>query len=455
MTRRATKPIQMSRGSDSKSHAENFQGLPAKKKLRFLESLSTDELMDLRSNWDFWARPNQREPITPYLTWIILAGRGFGKTRTAAEWVISKAEKNPGCRIGLIGATTADTRDIMIKGESGLIECQTASNPLKYVPSLRTIKWANGSIGITYSAEEPERLRGPQHHYIWGDEYCSWKRKDTLDMADFGLRLGLMPHKIITTTPKPSKEFKKVLAGSRTIITKGSTFDNESNLPPSFLDHMEDKYGGTTLGRQELYAEVMDQAEGALFTRINIDKNRVDRHPKLSSLIVAVDPAVTNNETSDETGIVVAGAVERDFYVLEDSSLKASPDQWARKVVDLYHRYNVDYVVVEKNNGGDLLALVMKTVDPSIRIKEVHASKGKYARAEPIAALYEQNRVHHVGVFEELEEQMCTWTIENKKESPDRMDALVWAIAFLNKRGSSNFDDFHFYKKEQKIDELF
>jgi len=370
--------------------------------------------------------------------WLVLAGRGFGKTRTGAEWVRGQAERGQARRIALIAPTAADARNVMVEGESGLLAVSPPWNRPLYEPSKHRLTWPNGAIATTYSADEPERLRGPQHDALWADELAAWRYPAAWDMARFGLRLGEHPRAVVTTTPKPVRVLREVMAGKHTVISGGSTYDNRANLPAAFFDQIIAKYQGTRLGRQEIDAELLDDVPGALWSRRMIEDNRVEATPALKRVVIGVDPAVTSGEGADLTGIVAAGLGENGFfYVLEDASLRASPDSWARKSVALYHAHQADSIVAEINQGGDLVHSLLRTIDGSIGFRAVRASRGKHTRAEPIAALYEQNRVKHVGAtMPDLEDQMCSFT-PNTTESPDRVDALVWALTDLLRSGGA------------------
>lgn len=408
----------------------------------WLSSLNKEQLAKLKWTWEFWARPNQLPPEGDWITWLLLAGRGFGKTRCGAEWVREKAFKNPGCRIALVGETAADCRKVMVDGESGILAISPPDFMPEYYPTNRQLVWPNGSIAETYNATEPDQLRGPQHHFAWCDEIAKWKyMQATWDQVQMGLRLGEKPQQVVTTTPRPLDLIKKILNDSDTVVTKGRTADNANNLAAPFLKKITEEYEGTRLGRQELDAEILDDIPGALFSRTGIDQNRIIEPPlDMERVIVAVDPATSTEEKSDETGIVVVG-LARDpdgyarGYVLEDGSMKGSPEEWARKAVGLYRKWDADKIVAEKNQGGDMVASVIKAVDRSLSPKLVHASRGKIIRAEPISSLYEQNRVHHVGRHDKLEDQMCTFSIDtvrgNGMGSPDRVDALVWGLTEL------------------------
>lgn len=371
-------------------------------------------------------------------TWLFLAGRGAGKTRTAAEWLAWKAISNPNTRWAIVAPTHADARDTCVEGESGILNILKEFGVLKdYNRSISEIFLTNRSRIKLFSGEEPDRLRGPQFHGGWFDELAAFKRPDAWDQYQFGARLGQHPQTIVTTTPRPTKLIKDLVDRKGVHVVRGSTFDNAKNLAPSALAELKLRYENTRLGRQELYGEILDTVEGALWTREMIERARVTDIPPLIRIVVAIDPAVTNNADSDETGIVAAGITsDNHYYVLSDKSLKASPDAWARQAVNLYHDLGADKIIAETNNGGDMVTLLIKQVDHSAPVKKVTATRGKQLRAEPISSLYEQGRVHHHGYFAELETQMCEWTpISN--ESPDRLDALVWAITELNSGSSS------------------
>ena len=404
-----------------------------------MSSLTDEQKAELKYNWEFWARPNQLPPEGNWNTWIVMAGRGFGKTRMGAEWVRMLAHKYPGCRIALVAETAADARDVMIKGDSGLLNCDPTLTEDSWSPTNRCLTWPNGSKAYTYNGTTPDQLRGPQHHFAWVDELAKFEyMQDAWDQVQFGLRLGEHPQCLVTTTPRPLPLIKKLVADPDTVVTNGSTLDNADNLAKNTVKQLYERYGGTRLGRQELEGEILGDIPGALWSRENIDANRLKQAPEdLERVFVAVDPATSSNEGSDETGIVVV-ALARDpdgyarGYVLEDGSIKGSPEEWARKAVALYRKYSADKIVAEKNQGGDMVASVIKAVDRNVPIKLVHASRGKAIRAEPISSLYEQNRVHHVGRHDLLEDQMCIFSIDNVRNSstgsPDRVDALVWGL---------------------------
>jgi phage terminase large subunit-like protein len=415
------------------SVAEQLAALPADERAVVLAALSDDELDALAYDWSFWGRPDQQLPPGEWATWLILAGRGWGKTRTGAETVRSIVDAG-GNRGALVAATAADARDVVIEGESGLLAVFPTHQRPVYEPSKRRITFHTGAIATLYSADEPERLRGPQHEYAWADELAAWRYPDAWDQLQLGLRLGANPRAIVTTTPKPKKIIRELLADKATIVTTGSTYDNQANLAERFISQIIAKYEGTTLGQQELHAVLLDEASGAPWTRDLIDSVRVPKIPPGVDIVrfgVAVDPAVTNNKHSDETGIIAGFLGDDDHvYIVEDASLHGSPDEWAQRAINTYHRHDADRLIGEVNNGGDLIETVIRQKDRNISYKAVRASKGKYTRSEPVVALYEQGRVHHVGVFPELEDQMVTWTVD-ADFSPDRMDALVWLVTEL------------------------
>ncbi len=396
-----------------------------------VSELSDEEAEAILFDWSFFCRPEQLAPDWAWRTWLILAGRGFGKTRTGAEWVREQIKQYP--MVNLIAATADDARDIMIEGESGILSICPRNEQPKYVISKRRLEWPNGARSLVFTADEPERLRGKQHMKLWMDELASWRYTESFDQAMLGLRLGNNPQTVITTTPRPTKIIRDLAKDPTTHVTRGSTYDNRSNLAPAFFAEIIKKYEGTRLGRQELNAEILDDNPNALWKRERIDELRVTKMPELRRVVVGVDPAVTSNENSDETGIIIAALGEDEHaYILNDLSLTASPDGWARKAVWGYQEYGADRLIGEANNGGDLIETVIRTIDRHVAYKKVHASRGKVKRAEPIAALYEQGRVHHVGSFPKLEDQMCMYDSQDENgDSPDRMDALVWALTEL------------------------
>ncbi len=417
--------------SEHDSLLESLLSLPNEKRSKFLARLKPDEAEAFLYDWRIWARDKQLAPPGDWLVWLVLAGRGFGKTRIGAEWVRGNPQPAAGERIALVGATAADVRDVMVEGESGILACCPPSCRPLYEPSKRRLTWPNGAMATTYSADEPERLRGPQHNRAWVDEIASWRYPDAWDQLMFGLRLGSRPRVLVTGTPKPIKLVRDLVKSPTTQVTRGSTYENRANLAPTFFDQVTKKYEGTRLGRQELEAEILEDTPGALWQRNQIDADRVGTMPPMRRVVVAIDPSVTSSEESDEAGIIAAGLGEDGIgYVLRDETLRGTPDNWARVAVNLFHSLQADRIVAEVNNGGEMVELTIRTIDKDVPYTGVHASRSKHTRAEPVSALYEQHRVRHVGFFERLEDELCTW-VPGAGYSPGRMDALVWALTEL------------------------
>jgi phage terminase large subunit-like protein len=424
--------------------ADRFKALSPAARRQVIGELSDHDANAILYDWEFWARPAQLAPPGDWVNWLILAGRGFGKTRVGAEQVRRWTKEFP--IVNLIGPTAADVRDVMVQGigaGSAILEvCRKDEAPV-YEKSKRRLVWPNGAVSLLFSAEEPERLRGPQHMKLWCDEIAGWKYPDACwEQAEFGLRLGAKPQTVITTTPKPTKLIKLLAHSKSTYLTQGTTYDNRSNLAPAFFKTIIAKYEGTRLGRQELNAEILEDRPGALWTRKAIDADRLFQLPVLRRIVVGVDPAVTSGEESAEWGIVcVAEGISPSgqewpphYYVFDDLSGRYTPNDAAKFVVNAYKDHKADRIVAEVNNGGDLVEAILRNVDHAFAYKAVHASRGKLTRAEPIAALYEQHRVHHVGTFGVLEDQMCDY-VPMASKSPDRMDALVWALTELSGDG--------------------
>ena len=388
------------------------------------------------------ARASQVPPGWDWDVWMALAGRGWGKTRTGAQWAIHKARSEE--RGALIGPTAADTRDILVQGESGILACAPATFRPVYEPSKRRLTYPNGAIQMCYSADEPDRLRGPQHHYGWFDEMAAWRYlQHAWDMAQLGMRLGEHPQIFVTTTPRPLPLIKQLLKDERTAISRGTTYDNLHNLAETFQRAVVAKYEGTTLGRQELNAEVLEDLPGALVARRHIEGARVAVAPELINIVVGMDPAGTG--AGDETGLVVAGrGADGRNYILHDGSEKLTPEKAARRAWGLLDTWNASLLVVEDNGGKDWIESVLRTMwkernpgtDPgSAPLRRVNASQGKRLRAQPVAMRYEQGRVSHVGTFPELEDQLTTWIPEEEPTlSPDRLDAMVHAVTFLMRK---------------------
>jgi len=413
-----------------------------------LKELGPTKTEELKHSWEFWARPEQLEPDTKdWDIWVALAGRGWGKTRAGAEWVRHRIKK--GDRIvHCVAPTKGDVRRVMVEGESGLLNvCWKGDKTYRgavmgypdWSPTNNTITWANGSKAVFFSAEDPERLRGPQAYSAWTDELCAWRNaQETWDMMQFGLRLGRHPQVFVTTTPKTTKLIRNILNDDKTVVSTGTTYDNAANLADSFIAAVRKTYEGTRLGRQELYAEILDEASGALWSRELLSNCEIarDEVPHLNRIVISIDPAVTANAESDMTGMVVAGIdVNGIAHVLEDHTDKYTPQQWAAKAISLYREHMADRIVAERNQGGDMVRHTLHTEDETVPVKLVHASRGKMARAEPVSALYEQGKVKHVRGLNELEDQMVQWEPLGSIGSPDRLDALVWAITDLSLNG--------------------
>lgn len=411
------------------------------------ETLSTGEIEFLLHDWLTWARPDQLPPLCSqagcdWTAWLILGGRGSGKTRAGAEWVRGVALGKPGFAktalspIALVGESLHDVRAVMVEGPSGLLSIHPASQRPSFSFSRRELEWPNGAKAQIFSADDPESLRGPQFAAAWCDELCKWRYGEAAwSMLQFCLRLGNTPRQVVTTTPRPTAILKMLLADPRTAISRAKTEDNAANLAPAFLSSVVARYQGTALGRQELDGELIEDREGALWRATMLDKCRVADVPQLERVVVAVDPAVTGRASSDRCGIVVAGrGGDGRGYILEDATRRASsPLAWAQTVVALFHTWQADCVVAEVNQGGDLVETVLRHVDSNLPVRAVRASRGKVLRAEPVAALYEQGKVSHAGAFPELEAEMRNFSTAGVagSRSPDRVDALVWALTEL------------------------
>lgn len=409
---------------------------------KMVASLSPAEALAVQYDWTLWARTNQIPPDWDWYVWLLICGRGGGKTRVGSESVRDWAHAGYS-PIAIIGRTKADVRDTMVElGDSSILKVSPPWFMPKYEPTRRRVIWPNGVIGVTYSADEPDQLRGPQHMKAWADEPAKYEKPQELwDNLMLGLRIGDKPQVIVTTTPRPIPFIKKLITdertkknpNGRTAVTRGHTLDNRANLAPDFLKYIMSKYEGTRLGRQELAGEVLSDNPDALWKRVVIDKLRLTQHPDLTRIVVAIDPQGTDSLDSAETGIVVAGiAKEGDKvhgYILADLTISGSPDKWSAAAVSGYHNFRADRIVAEVNFGGDMVESIIRIVDELVPFTKVHASRGKAIRAEPVSALYEQGRIHHCGFFPELEDQLCEWVTGEK--SPDRLDALVWAITDL------------------------
>ena len=437
-------------------HAGSLASLPETTRKDPAAVLSPAEARALLYDWSFWARPAQQPPAGSWRVWLLLAGRGFGKTRTGAELVRARVAGWTARRLALVAPTAADARNVMVEGESGILAISPPWDRPRYEPSKRRLTWPNGAIATLYSADEPERLRGPQHDATWCDELGSWRYPEAWDMLMLGMRLGADPRIVVTTTPRPTKLIRALIADPTAVVTRGSTYENRTNLAPAFLQQIIRKYEGTRLGRQELEAEILDDVPGALWTRGVIDASRACSAPTLLRVVVAIDPAATSSEDADETGIIVAGRDgQGQGWVLADASGRYPPAEWAKTAIAAYRAHRADRVVAEVNNGGEMVEATLRVIDPNVSFAAVRASRGKLTRAEPVAALYEQGRVHHLGVFPQLEDQMCGFVPADQGDlgprlagcSPDRVDALVWALTDLLIEPMSNQGIYDLYRQ--------
>jgi phage terminase large subunit-like protein len=408
------------------SPASQLALLPPTDREAFFAACTPEELAALEYDWaGFWARPNQLPPPAPWKVWLILAGRGFGKTRTGAEQVLTWA-RIPKQRIALVAETAADVRDVMVEGESGILACAPPWCTPKYEPSKRRLTWPNGSTATTYSGDAPDQLRGPQQHFAWCDELAKWKYpQESFDNLELGLRLGTHPQMVVTTTPRPIPLLRQLLADPGTVVRRGSTYENTVNLAGTFKERILSKYEGTRLGRQELHAELLEDSAGALWNRALLETLRLRMVPELQRIVVGLDPG-------SDAGIIVAGlGCDGHGYILEDLSMSGSPAAWASQAITGYYKYHANAIIAESNHGGDMVMTTIATQDAKVATKKVWASQGKYARAEPVSALYEKGLVHHVGMFATLEDQMCNWVPGEGLPSPNELDACVWAITDL------------------------
>lgn len=432
---------------------EHLTTLGEAEKRNVIDNLSEEQRAEmLRLPWWFIGRPEQQLPEGNWVVWLILAGRGWGKTRTGAEILVDWVLKNPTAPDGaptewaIIGETFGDTRVMCVEGPSGILRILQKRGlenlvDFTYNKSSWQIGFKNGQKIHMFGADNPDAGRGFNLSGVWADEIAKWRYsyESWHEGIAPALRIGKQPRAVITTTPKPIRILRDWMGRTdgSVYVTRGSTFDNATNLSAAALVELQARYAGTRTGRQELYGELLDDVEGALWHRKMIDDTRVKEAPVLIRIVVAIDPAVTSGEDSDLTGIIVAGlSTDGHFYILDDKTIKETPDAWARVAVEAYHEWKGDRIVAEVNNGGDMVQILLRTIDPSIPYKKVIATRGKRVRAEPISALYEQGRVHHVGAFDELEDQMVTWTPDMPK-SPDRIDALVWALTDLNEGSSA------------------
>ncbi len=429
---------------DRRSDAEWLACAPREVQEKFLDELSEGALLALPYLFEFWAMAHQRPPGGAWRSWVILGGRGAGKTRAGAEWVRAQVEgarpldAGRARRVALVGETIEQAREVMVFGESGILACSPPDRRPEWRASRKLLEWPNGATAQLFSAHEPEGLRGPQFDAAWVDELAKWKKgAEAWDMLQMCLRLGDDPRVVVTTTPRNVEVLRRILASPSTVVTHAPTEANRANLAESFLAEVRARYAGTALGRQELDGVLLEEVEGALWNMAMLEEARIEQAPALLRVVVAVDPAMSGHAGADECGIVVVGACtegppqEWRAVVLEDASLQAaSPRAWAEAAIDALHRHGAERLVAEVNQGGDLVESVIRQVDPLVPFRAVRASRGKLARAEPVAALYEQGRVAHLPGLERLEEQMCAMTARGYEGagSPDRVDALVWAL---------------------------
>ncbi len=412
-----------------------------------IAALSDNEVEDVSSDWFLHARREQIPPLWNWFVWLVMAGRGGGKNLTGANWLVNGHVAGRAKNSGRIAATSADLRRFCVEGPSGILSLAPNYFRPEYKPATSKLVWPDGATTSLFTSEIPDRLRGPNLDKVWCDELAAWRYlEDTWEMLQLCLRYGNAPQCLVTTTPRPKKILRDLLARKRSedlpngdvALSVGPTFDNADNLPSRYLNEIISVYKGTRLERQEIYGELLDEFEGSLWSYKLLDECRVNEHPILTRIGIGVDPAITSNEDSDLTGIVTAGVAEnKQGYVIGEHSLRASPEGWGTKVCALYHDLNADFVVAEQNQGGEMVESTIRAVDSSVNVRLVHASKGKVTRAEPISAMYEQHKIHHVGTFAALEDEMCLFLpgeIKQKsrgKKSPDRADALVYVLTEL------------------------
>ena len=395
----------------------------------------------LEADWPFWARAAQLAPAGDWSIWLYLGGRGAGKTRAGAEWV-RRQVADGARRVALVGPTFADVREVMIGGPSGLASLGPGAVRPHYCASRRRLEWPNGALAYGFSAEDPDALRGPQFEFAWADEFGAWRyAQETLDMLRLGLRLGEAPRLAVTTTPRATPALKKMVAAPGVVITRSASRMNRASLAPGFVEQMEAAYGASRFARQELEGVLIEDPEGALWTRALVDQAVRAAPFEVERIVVGVDPpagAAGGPHAGDECGLVVAASAGADadlrLAVLADRSLRARPEAWARAVADAFAAFDADFIVAEANQGGDMVRAVLDAAAPGLPVRLVRASRGKRARAEPIAALYAAGRVRHAGRFAALEDQMCAFGSPDQNRSPDRVDALVWALSALSGR---------------------
>lgn len=427
-----------------KSWQDVAAGLPEKEQQKLFAALKNGEVLALADDWQFLGRREQLRPEGDWAVWVILAGRGFGKTRGGSEDIIESHFNRDLYNSALVGPTSLDVRRFMLYGESGIMSVA----PKWFYPhhdkvNLKLI-WPNGTESHIYTAEKPERMRGPNHDGAWCDELAAWRYlEETWENLEMTLRKSEVPRTVITTTPKPRALLREILKDKETVVTGGSTYANKANLSGRFLARITRRHEGTRIGRQEIYAELLDEVEGALWKRKRLDELRVKPSdvPDMRQVAVGLDPPGTKNENSAEAGIVVCGIDARDHtYTLADISDRMSPNEWGKAAINAYYTWEADCIVAESNFGGDMVRNTIHTLDPNVPVVVVHTMRGKFIRAQPVAALAEQGRDHHAGSFSALEDQLCNFVPDGKEPSPDRLDAKVWAMTYLLKSVGSDFD---------------
>jgi phage terminase large subunit-like protein len=415
--------------------------LSPKQRQYLISHLKQSDIEFIKSRWGIVSHLHQREPIAEgWTTWLMLGGRGAGKTRAGAEWVRALAadpQNGAHARIALVGETEHDVREVMIEGVSGLLAVHAPGERPQWVSSRRRLEWENGAVAEAFSADQPESLRGPQFSHAWLDELAKWRQAEAaFDNLQFALRLGTRPRQLVTTTPRPIRLLRRLVTDPRTVVTHAATQVNAWNLAPSFLDNVLARYGGTRLGRQEIDGEIIEERPDALWSRAMLEACRVTSAPELARIVVAVDPPASSSKGADACGLVAVGVHDNGtIYVLADETAGGlSPAAWARRAVSLWRRLQADCLVVEVNQGGEMVKAVIREADRGVPVSSVHATRGKYVRAEPVAHLYEQDRVKHAGAFPALEDEMCDFGLDGLSGggSPDRLDALVWAVTALS-----------------------
>ncbi len=414
----------------------SLKRLPLKKQTRFLDRLDHEERQALDCYWEVFAHDHQRAPPGDWTTWLLLGGRGAGKTRAGALWVKNFAQSGSG-PIALVGETEHDVREVMIEGVSGLLAAHAPQERPEWIPSRRRVEWPNGVFAQAFSAEDPESLRGPQFAAAWCDELAKWRHAEAaFDMLQFGLRLGERPRQVITTTPRPIALIKRLVADPTTVTMRAGTRRNAYHLAPAFLSAVVARYHGTRLGRQELDGEIVEERADALWSRALIEDCRIESAPQLHRIVVAVDPPASSKQGADACGLVAAGLAEDGTIVViaDETAAGLTPAGWSRRAIALWRRLQADALVVEVNQGGEMVRAVIGEADANVPVISVRAYKGKWLRAEPVAALYEQGRVKHAGAFTALEDEMCDFGLNGLSagRSPDRLDAMVWAVTALS-----------------------